>query len=244
MKQNTEFKLQKVKPFIFDSKNIYELNVKLLLEIVNTNFISLKFDLQEYDFLKHFVSLGFETILIDQILQINYNNSFLTIKYINLNDKIYISNFKYENYEIELLPSGYILYRYSNKKIQHRLIESYSKYHYSTEYVNDIKVEYISHIEHYFKDTRKSQFEDFELYSIIEYPNTINDLEFSAYTPIYYSAKTGKVINVAKIVTDNFNNPDKDLLFLGYNLLDKYNLIDLNNIFTKEELELLKIIVF
>jgi len=238
------FKLQRVKTFIFNSKNIYELNVKLLLEIVNTNFISLKFDLQEYDFLKHFVSLGFKTIGIEQILQINYNNSFLTIKYIILNDKVYISNFKYENYEIELLPSGNIFYRNYNKKIQHSLIELYSKYYYSTEYVNNIKVEYISHIEYYFKDTRKSQFEDFKLYSIIEYPHTINDLEFSVYKPIYYSKKTGINIDVAKIVIDNFNNTDKDLLFLGHNILDKYNLIDLNNIFTKEELNLLKIIVF
>lgn len=244
MNLEQEFKSQKVKPFIFNSKNIYELTVKLFVELINSNVISLKFDLKEYDFLKHFIYLGFKKIGIEQILQINYNNSFLTIKYIILNNSVYMSNVKYENYEVEFLPSGNIQSRNSNKKIKYRLIEESSKYSYSTEYVNDIKVEYISHIEHYFKDTRKSQFEDFKLYSIIEYPYTINDLEFSLYTPIYYSEKTGKTLNVAKIVTDNFNNPDKDLLFLGYNLLDKYNLIDLNNIFTKEELELLKIIVF
>lgn len=244
MKKNTEFKLQKVNPFIFDSKNIYELTIKLFLELLNKNIISLKFELTEQDFLKHFIYLGFNIISIDQTLQINYNNYFLIIKYIILNDKIYISNVKYENYEIQLLPSGNIFYRNYNKKIQHSLIELYSKYYYSTEYVNNIKVEYISHIEYYFKDTRKSQFEDFKLYSIIEYPHTINDLEFSVYKPIYYSKKTGINIDVAKIVIDNFNNTDKDLLFLGHNILDKYNLIDLNNIFTKEELNLLKIIVF
>ncbi len=242
MNLEQEFKSQKVKPFIFNSKNIYELTVKLFVELINSNVISLKFDLKEYDFLKHFIYLGFKKIGIEQILQINYNNSFLTIKYIILNNSVYMSNVKYENYEVEFLPSGNIQSRNSNKKIKYRLIEESSKYSYSTEYVNDIKVEYISHIEHYFKDTRKSQFEDFKLYSIIEYPYTINDLEFSLYTPIYYSEKTGKTLNVAKIVTD-FNDPDKESLFFGLNNLTKYNLIDLKNIFTTEELDLLKIIV-
>lgn len=239
------YKKQKLQIFKFELHNIKDLTIKLLLDLLEINAFSLRFELSEKDFLNHLINIGFEKSknnLFD--FEFKKENYFIKLCYsIFSGDQNYIFFRKIIIPDKTFLfdPYGNLKHIQYNKKIEKKLIEKSVSISYDVYTIDSKKVEFISSISYFYDDKRKNDLKDFILHFIIEYPIEIDNFNISVFDPIYYNNINKKTLKTSQLVL-NFN--DKDLILFNTSSSHRHNLIDFKQIFSKEEIELLNIIVF
>ena len=245
MENKEIFKKQTFEKFIFDLNNINQLNQEIILKILDINAVSLIFHISEKDFVSHFISLGFVQLKKSKYdLQFKLENFFIKLTY-NFSDnfcnKIFIYKLKTNTHNVEFHPNGNIKHRYYYKNVKNKLKETFAMFSYSSETTNGISNEYISSISYFFEDTRKLKLKNFKLYAILEYPFEHDNFKFSVFDPIYCNLYSNQTLKISNLIKDF---KDKDVKLFNSDAKYRYELINLNSIFTEEEISILNMISY
>lgn len=239
------YKKQKLEIFEFDLDNLKELTIDYFLEIINIHFFSLRFKVLEQDFLNYFKYLGFVKYESSNFnLKLELNDDIILLSYNKIEydgDYVQINNIKTNNQNISLNYKGNLAIRHYDKNVTDELFETWSQFRYETETINDLTIEYLDSIHYFYQDDRKNILTNFKLYSIVEYPIQINEMKVSVFDPIYHHFKNDKTLKVSQLLL-NFDN--EDIKLFGMDNTHRYNIVDLNNIFSTAQIDILNIVVF
>lgn len=241
------YKKQKLEIFKFNISNIKDLTIDFIFSIIELKFFALNIDISEEMFLNHLISIGFiKSKTEDYFLKFKDDNKFIELSYWLVgtsqnNIDIKIKKITTNTKSLEFISEGNLVWINYNKKIKRNLLEKSAHIQYDIKTINSINVKVVSSITYIYDDNRKNRIDNLKLHSIIEYPIDVDNFKVSVFDPIYYNYISNQFFKTSQLIL-NFNG--KDLKLFNPSSEHRYNLIDFNQIFSKKEIDLLKIIIF
>lgn len=238
-------KKQRLKIFKFDLNNIKNFTIDHFLNILENNGFSLRFSVSEQEFLKHLKSIGFKKTKDPMFdLEFEQEEVFIKLTYSILGQpegSVYIKKILTCDKNLDFNPDGNLGIKHYNKDITTDLFEQSSIFYYEFMINNNIKNEFISSIHYFYEDDRIPRIEDYKLYSIIENPIEFEEFGISLFDVIYVNNSNEKRITLSDLAL-HFEN--KNLIFSNQSSEYRYSLIDFEQIFSKQQIDLLRIIQF
>lgn len=221
------FKPKKIVEVCFDKNNIESLTLENLFLILNSEHHTIRIYMDADKLKKHLISVGLNS---SSRLSFEHEDKhvtfYQTIEYIQV-----LEYGQHKNFE-SLYIDGFLTKRTFQKSIMPNFYMNQAKYKYTENGALDI-------ITYSYSDNRDTKGSNLSIFSIIEKPYDVFDKKdnstfvLSFFEVIYYNAVNGQVYELSKLLK-HFEG--KELLHI---LSDKCHYYDINNLFTKQEIEIL-----
>lgn len=243
-KIDKKFKKIELQEYYFDEENIDTLTLEKVLDIMETKFYSFSFYLSFEKIKSHLKKIGF----LYESDVFKYKNDYISIE---IEFDFLIEYSKYCILELSFtskIKEKTIIFQNSilhtileDIKVEEELIERKSIYKYENLTINGNEIINLNSIVYYYDDNRDKELDLF-LFSIIEIPFKINELDttFCIFDLVFVDEKSN-VHKMSEILEMGFNK--LDTLF-NIKSTDRFKFNRISSILNEEDMNILKLIKY